>query len=281
MKKNITAILFLLVVIFLYGCKSEYVPTATDYFEFEIVEDHAVLVSYSGTLSKIVVPEKYKEYDVTVIGDRAFQKNKNIKNITIGNNIKQIDNFAFLGCSNLEYIEIPKSVKKIGVGILTNCVNLKSIVVDPENNFYDSRNECKAIIETKTNTLIMGCNETAIPLGVTAIAESAFSGCNKMVSIIIPNTVTIIKKSAFSNCSKIRIITIPSSVKSIERNAFYNCSSLSDIVIPKEVENLGNDLFYGCDYLTIRCEVSEPLSSWEYDWNSTGLEVIWDYKNKN
>lgn len=280
MRKNIASIILILLVVFLCGCNSEYKPTATDYFKFEIIDEQAVLVSYSGSLSKVVVPEKYKEYDVTVIGDRAFQRNKKIKNIEIGNNIKRIDSFAFSGCTNLEYIEIPESVKKIGVGILTNCYSLKSIVVDPNNNFYDSRNECKAIIETKTNTLIMGCNETAIPLGISAIAESSFSGCNKMVGITIPSTVTIIGKSAFSNCGNIKIMTIPSSVISIERNAFYNCSSLSNIVIPKEVEYLGTDLFYGCDNLVIRCESEDKPTNWENGWNSTNLEVVWDYKNK-
>ena len=43
---------------------------------------------------------------------------------------------------------------------------------------YDSRDNCNAIIEKETNTLIQGCKNTKIPSGVTEIGRYAFDGCS-------------------------------------------------------------------------------------------------------
>ena len=66
---------------------------------------------------------------------------------------------------------------------------------------------------------------------VTAIGNSAFSGCTGLTSIVIPNSVTNIGISAFYNCTGLTSITIPNSVTSIGSTAFGLCSKLQDIYI--------------------------------------------------
>ena len=95
-----------------------------------------------------------------------------------------------------------------------------SIKVDPNNIYYDSRDDCNAIIETKSNTLIAGCSNTVIPESVTCIGESAFSRCYDLTSITIPETVISIGESAFSGCESLSSVTIPKSVTSIGKKAF-------------------------------------------------------------
>ena len=107
--------------------------------------------------------------------------------------------------------------------------SLVSIVVENGNSKYDSRNDCNAIIETASNTLIQGCNNTIIPSNVTSIGWGAFQFCSKLVSITIPNGVTSIGGYAFYHCSGLTSITIPNSVTSIEECAFYGCSGLSSV----------------------------------------------------
>ena len=70
-------------------------------------------------------------------------------------------------------------------------------MVDEGNSVYDSRNNCNAIIETSTTTLILGCTTTNIPNSVESIGESAFSGCSGLTSVTIPNSVTSIGDRAF------------------------------------------------------------------------------------
>lgn len=57
------------------------------------------------------------------------------------------------------------------------CSNLTSIIVDSENTKYDSRDNCNAIIETDSHTLITGCKNSTIPNSVTSIGDYAFGNC--------------------------------------------------------------------------------------------------------
>ena len=78
--------------------------------------------------------------------------------------------------------------------------------MESENSKYDSRDNCNAIIETETNTLIAGCPKTIIPNSVTTIGAYAFNGCSGLTSITIPNGVTAIGENAFKDCSGLRMV---------------------------------------------------------------------------
>ncbi len=120
------------------------------------------------------------------------------------NKLKTIGTESFLLCSSLTSITIPKSVTNIKNRAFSACVKLVSIVVEDGNTTYDSRNNCNAIIETSTNTLVNGCVSTIIPNDIVSIADGAFWRCS-FSSITIPNSVTKIGNEAFS-CSALDTI---------------------------------------------------------------------------
>lgn len=130
-----------------------------------------------STLSSIVIPNS-----VTNIGEGSFENTK-LNSLTIPSSLTSIGNYAFLGCP------------------------LTSIVVEEGNTKYDSRDNCNAIIETATNTLIVGSRKTVIPKSVSGIGRSAFNRNKVLTSIIIPNTVMSIGESAFGDCSALSRIT--------------------------------------------------------------------------
>ena len=54
-------------------------------------------------------------YQITKIGAKAFQKDKKMKQLTIGPNVKLIEGSAFAGCSNLKKVTIlSKNITKFG-----------------------------------------------------------------------------------------------------------------------------------------------------------------------
>ena len=121
-------------------------------------------------------------------------------NMTFKEGTLGIAGYAFEDCTRLTSIVIPNSVTSIGDGAFYNCSGLTSIVVESGNPRYDSHNNCNAIIETASNTLIAGCKNTTIPKSVTAIGDLAFAGCDGLTSIVIPNSVTEIDYFAFYEC---------------------------------------------------------------------------------
>ena len=164
--------------------------------------------------------------------------------------VTSIGEGAFEGCTGLTSVSIPNSVASIGYGAFHGCSGLTSIVVKSGNTCYDSRDNCNAIIETATGTLIFGCQTTIIPNSVTSIGDYAFHGCTGLTSMTIPNSVTFIGEYAFSRCSGLTSITIGSNVRTIGKRAFYYCSGLTSVAIPNSMASIGDGAFRHCSGLT-------------------------------
>ncbi len=194
---------------------------------------------------------------VTKIGAFAFKECPNLHNVVIPESVNEIDGCAFWECPKIRNIFIPKSVTKIGGTITTSAETIK---VDPENPVYDSRNDCNAIIETSTNTLIDGCCGTIIPNSVTKIAEFAFQFCSHLPNkFIIPDSVREIGIHAF-DCCNLGSLRIPDSISRIEDGVFQG-SQLHTIYIPNSVNYIDTDAFCGCYNLTdIHIGINNPNS---------------------
>jgi len=175
---------------------------------------------------KVTIPNRYKGLPVTSIAKNCFWIESNLQSIHIPSNIKNIDTQAFYRCTNLESITVHKS-----------------------NKYYDSRNNSNAIINSYSNTLILGCQNTTIPDTVTTIGAYAFQGCENLKSISIPEGVKQIDMHAFEECKKLSSITIPNSVTSISESLFENCTNLERVVIGDGLETIPANCFLNCSGL--------------------------------
>ena len=187
---------------------------------------------------------------VTSIGKEAFCGCKGLTSIVIPNSVTSIGDGALAFCENLTSIDIPQNTTSIGTHLFAGCLELKSISVSPDNPKYDSRDNCNALIETETNTLIAGCSATEIPTSVKIIGKGAFNGFENLTSIKIPNNVTTIDDWAFEGCTKLSSITIPDGVTSIGDGAFYGCKKMTSIDIPNGVTSIGQKAFKKCSSIT-------------------------------
>jgi hypothetical protein len=249
----------------------------------------------SGTLNiPTVAYYNGNGYTVTMIDDYAFNYCRGLTGtLVIPNTIEEIGDDAFSHCGFTGVVTIPASVEWIGYTPFYDCNGIEGFVVDPNNEDYDSRDNCNAIIQKYDDQLIMGCKNSTIPNTVTSIAEDAFNHCSGLTSITIPSSVTFIGGYAFW-FTGLTSITIPSSVGLIGVNPFGGCAALTEIVvesgnpvydsrndcnaiiktdwneiitgcqntvIPNDVTRIGDDAFYFCSTLSGELVIPEQVTS--------------------
>ena len=234
----------------------------------DINTEELELITDLGTTFKETGIETFDDLKLftglTTIGHHAFEGAKDLTSITIPETVKSIGTDAFKA-TKLSSIIIPKNVERIYAGAFSE-TPITSITVSKDNKWYDSRNNCNAIIETSSNTLIAGCQNTVIPEEILAIKDNAFSGCSKLTSITLPESLTEIGIEAFKSTGLYNI-SIPKNVKSIGTGAFSYTSLNSMEVDPNNqwydsryecnaiIKTSNNQLIAGCGNTTIPDDV--------------------------
>ena len=169
---------------------------------------------------------------ITSIGQSAFS-NCAINNLYLPSTLEVIDEHAFMNCK-IPQIIIPSSVRSIGTYAFGGCKEMVSMVVESTNSYYDSRDNCNAIINTSANQLIAGCKETIIPNSVSSIGKWAFRNNGLLTSIVLPSSVKSIGELAFGECPNLTsVISEIQTPYNIYNDVFYNISSEAVLYVPK------------------------------------------------
>ena len=245
-------------------------------------------VLYDGSNSTNYVNVKSDTISIT---GSAFKGNTTLETIVVNSVVKEIGANTFNGCTNLTNINIPKSVQAIGGSALSGCTGLTSIKVDSGNTYYKGNTQNTLLIETKTGSIIVGCNvpSVSIPADVKTIQTGAFAGntninelvfeegcqiesigtsafakCTSLTKIVIPASVKILKSNAFNGCSGLVNLTFEanSSLAEIESDVFSGCVQISNnVVLPQSIEVIGNRAFNGCSNMSGNLILPEKLQT--------------------
>ncbi len=206
-------------------------------YEFEYVNDFHI----DGFAYKII--DRTEPCAVALIEVADCEKHVTIPESVIYNDTTFIvttmgmGNIVFSGTAQktMESLYIPKTIMIINYRALGACPNLMSIVVDEENKYLDSRNNCNAVISSNdtyrpANQLVTGCKTTVIPNSVTEIGNYAFVRCETLENIIIPEGVTTIRDGAFYECTSLSSIKLPESLTQLTQQwIFGGCTSLKEV----------------------------------------------------
>jgi len=147
------------------------------------------------------------------IPEAQFEKNTDIRSISLPDSLERIDELAFAYNSNLETIEFGDSLELIG-----------------KESFF-------APFSLKTLT---------IPDSVTIIGDYAFQYARALETINIGNSVISIGKRSFSNARVLTQLNLGTSVQAIGERAFYSSPELESLVFPESVSSIGAHAFGQC-----------------------------------
>ena len=138
------------------------------YFEYKTdVDGNKILYAATNNVSEHVdIPT-----DVYGIYKNAFSQNTfsqlTIRSVYVPENVKQLGESAFLGCSNLQEIDLSDNIQRILPYTFSDCVDLKSI---------------------------------KLPKHLKSIYRYAFEGCAKLESLTLPYELSAIEIDAFVGC---------------------------------------------------------------------------------
>lgn len=257
-----------------FACNSRNVEAKSEFIFTDFNEDEELTCSlkeYNGSGGDVLIsiPEEYtymnKTYKVTGISAKAFEGDKDVRNVSVPQSVKYIGKYAFAGCTNLRSILLSSELKEIDTGAFQYCYSLKETVLPDklekinESAFYMS-----------------GLNKIDIPRNVSVIGKCAFSGLSDLKRIdvdplnerydsreesgslietetdtlictgseaVIPDSVKVIGNYAFSGLKNISYYKIPKNISRLGEGSFSNNKNLRLIEIPLSVKDIGSLAF--------------------------------------
>ena len=171
------------------------------------------LQEYRGRSTKVTIPD-----NVTVIGERAFYRNRFLIEVSMSASVKMISDSAFAGCQSLRTVKFSDEILFMGRRAFSDCTALTS---------------------------------AALPKNLVYAGKLAFAGCQSLLSVKINQTLKIIEEGMLMSCAGLRSIEIPEGVTYIAPCAFAFCSELEKAELSDTVERIGACSFFGCQLTQI------------------------------
>ena len=163
------------------------------------------ITKYCGKLTKVTIPEAYRNAAVDTIDALAFNAATEMQELYIPDSITEIAKGAINACNELQTIRIPFTGENLTA---SGSDLLFGYIFGAEN------------VDSQNAYLPVNLNKVIISDQVKTIEDRAFENCKNVKEVILPSELEGIGYYAFAN-SGIREITFPASLKAVYYG-FYN-----------------------------------------------------------
>lgn len=230
------------------------------YYQYRVYNDNtACIYAYTGEELNVNVPNELGGYKVVEIAPAAFQYNRVIETVTLGDDLEAIGEGAFYSCRSLKSIKIGPKVRSIGPGTFDDTAydaSLTDEFVVVGDSLLLKYCGTDTTVTVPDNIKHIGpafnANETVVDVtlgdNVLTVGSGAFV-FSTVRRVSLGNNIVLIDTYAFQGCENLRYVNIPDSVKRISYYAFYGCTSLKNITLGKGIEKINEYAFYQCSQL--------------------------------
>lgn len=180
-------------------------------------------------------------YNVTEIGNSAFQFNKNLTSVIFNKGLKTIGNQAFFSNVNLASIVFNEDLTSIGSEAFAYC--------------NDSKNPHLMTVDFSKNSTLKTIGDIAfysdqieslnLPSTVTSIGMKSFGFNNALETLTFPDSLQTIGEQAFVSNPNLKSVFFDKSLTSIGNGAFEYDGVSEDLTIPSSVTSIGDQAFFG------------------------------------
>ena len=208
------------------------------------------------SITQISIVDEAKEINLY-----AFEDCVNLTSITLPSTLTTIGDYAFQGCARLTSIIIPEGVNEINTRAFSDCYALAIVYNNSSLEITKGETEHGWVAYYAKEVVANGqqaqgrieeigdvnyyINETTGEF--IALAPSISRDSITQISIV--NGAKEINLYAFKDCVNLTSIILPSTLTKIGDYAFYNCSVLSSITLPSTITTVGSYAFRLCTNL--------------------------------
>lgn len=245
MKRIIITLSLVLLICFSFvscGEELDMLSGNTD-LSYDITDGEAAVTKMpnKSIVTEITIPDEYEGVPVTAINEFAGVNLEYVTKITIGKNVKDIDDWAFGNSRNISFFDIDDENPYLcDVDGVIYTKDMKTLLFyPPARAIEESENDNGEKVKTISYE---------IPEGVETIRSKAFYKCYELTEITLPSTLKSIDEMAFFRCS-INALELPENLTFIGKDAFSYCTAVEEVTIPATVTEIGEYAFYSCTNL--------------------------------
>lgn len=229
---------------------------------FSVYDNYATLTGAVNVSGDVKIPAMYGSAIVSAISSNVFKDNVAITSVSIPETVtqigesafngctaltavyfegtsqcKEIQKYAFYGCSKLSDCAIPTTIQKVreyafsGSGITS--VSFTNLTILEAHSFEN----CKSLVSVN---IADSCSK------IVTISDKTFYECKSLESVVLPKSLININGHAFYNCTSLGNITLPDGLLYIQESAFQNAfKEGTSLIIPESVEVINTSAFAG------------------------------------
>ena len=215
----------------------------------DIIEPWHGVTPQKVNVNKIIMPDS-----VETIGKAAFSYVSSLKYVYLSKQIKEINEFVFVGCKNLEKIDFPISVQILGTKVFQGCKKLAGLNHETKNLKNDTLTfSGNMVINQTEKTLIQvmpDAKKITIPKSVKWIEPTAFKNTSiKTVKVSKKNKYFAVHKRYLYRKAEKELVyvfgkgstlTLSKKIKQISENVVVTKAKLKKLIISHKVKRYNN-----------------------------------------